>query len=81
MALCYFAFSTIIGWGLYGSRCIEFIFGPKVIRPFLIVYALVAILELTLDLGLLWSISRTFNGLMSFSNPHQLSSFYQALCS
>ena len=68
VALCCFAFSTIIGWGLYGSRCIEFIFGPKVIRPFMIVYALVAILGATMDLGLLWSIAETFNGLMSIPN-------------
>lgn len=34
----------------------EFIFGPKVIRPFMSVYALVAILGATMDLGLLWSI-------------------------
>ena len=68
VALCCFAFSPIIGWGLYGSRCIEFIFGPKVIRPFMIVYALVAILGATMDLGLLWSIAETFNGLMSIPN-------------
>ena len=68
VALCCFAFSTIIGWGLYGTRCIEFIFGPKVIRPFMVVYALVAILGATMDLGLLWSIAETFNGLMSIPN-------------
>ena len=27
VALCCFAFSTIIGWGLYGSRCIEYLCG------------------------------------------------------
>ena len=68
VALCCFAFSTIIGWGLYGTRCIEFIFGPKVIKPFMVVYALVAILGATMDLGLLWSIAETFNGLMSIPN-------------
>lgn len=68
IALCCFAFSTIIGWGLYGSRCIEFLFGPKVIKPFMVVYALVAILGATVDLGLLWSIADTFNGLMAIPN-------------
>lgn len=67
-ALCCFAFSTIIGWGLYGARCIEFIFSSKVIRPFMVVYSLVAILGATVDLGLLWSIAETFNGLMSIPN-------------
>ena len=35
VAMCCFAFSTIIGWGLYGSRCIEFLGGEKLVRPFL----------------------------------------------
>lgn len=69
VALCCFAFSTIIGWGLYGSRCIEYLFQTdKVVRPFLVVYSFVAILGATVDLGLLWSIADTFNGLMSIPN-------------
>ncbi len=68
IALCCFAFSTIIGWGLYGARCIEFLFSSKVIKPFMVVYSLVAILGATVDLGLLWSIAETFNGLMSIPN-------------
>lgn len=68
VALCCFAFSTIIGWGLYGTRCIEFIFGSRINKPFMLVYSLVAILGATMDLGLLWSIAETFNGLMSIPN-------------
>ena len=69
LALCCFAFTTIIGWGLYGSRCISFLFSTeKVVRPFLVVYSLVAILGATVDLGLLWDIADTFNGLMSIPN-------------
>ena len=69
VALCSFAFSTIIGWGLYGSRCIEFLFHTdKVVGPFLVVYSFVSILGATVDLGLLWSIADTFNGLMSIPN-------------
>ena len=69
VALCSFAFSTIIGWGLYGSRCIEFLFHTdKVVGPFLVVYSFVSILGATVNLGLLWSIADTFNGLMSIPN-------------
>ena len=68
VSMCCFAFSTIIGWGLYGARCIEFIFGEKVIKPFMVAYSLVAILGATVDLGLLWSIADTFNGLMAIPN-------------
>ena len=69
VALCCFAFSTIIGWGLYGSRCIEFLCKTdKVVRPFLVVYSFVAILGATVELDLLWNIADTFNGLMSIPN-------------
>lgn len=68
VAMCCFAFSTIIGWGLYGTRCIEFLFGTRVNKPFMVVYALVAIVGATMDLGLMWSIAETFNGLMAIPN-------------
>jgi len=68
VALCCFAFSTIIGWGLYGSRCIEFVFGNKSVRPFLVIYSFVAIVGATMDLGLMWDIAETFNGLMAIPN-------------
>ena len=68
VALICFAFSTTIGWGLYGSRCVEFIFGTGTIRPFLVIYAFISIVGATLNLGLLWDISDTFNGLMVIPN-------------
>ena len=34
----------------------------------MVVYSLVAIVGATMDLGLLWSIADTFNGLMSIPN-------------
>ncbi len=68
VAMCCFAFSTIIGWGLYGARCAEFIFSAKIVKPFMVVYSLMAIVGATIDLGLVWSISDTFNGLMVIPN-------------
>ena len=68
IAMCCFAFSTILGWGLYGTRCIEFLFGSRVNKPFMVVYSLVAIVGATMNLGLMWSIAETFNGLMLIPN-------------
>ena len=68
VSMCCFAFSTIIGWGLYGSRCVEFIFTSKAVKPFLVAYSLVSIVGATIDLGLLWDIAETFNGLMAIPN-------------
>ena len=68
IAMCCFAFSTIVGWGLYGARCAEFIFGSKILLPFNIAYALVSIVGAIIDLGLIWGISDTFNGFMIVPN-------------
>ena len=68
IALCCFAFSTVIGWGLYGSRCVEFIGGEKWVRPFLVIYSFVAIIGATMNLGLMWDIAETFNGFMIIPN-------------
>ena len=68
VSMCCFAFSTIIGWGLYGSRCIEFILTTKAVKPFLVAYSLVSIVGATMDLGLLWDIAETFNGMMAIPN-------------
>lgn len=68
IAMCCFAFSTIIGWGLYGARCLEFIFSSKVTKPFMLIYSFIAIIGATMDLGLLWDVADTFNGLMAIPN-------------
>ena len=68
VAMCCFAFSTIVGWGLYGARCAEFLLGSKILLPFNIAYSLVAIVGATMDLGLIWGISDTFNGFMTVPN-------------
>lgn len=68
VAMCCFAFSTILGWGLYGTRCVEFLVGSRVNKAFMLIYSMVAIVGATIDLGLLWSIADTFNGMMVLPN-------------
>ena len=68
VAMCCFALSTTIGWGLYGTRCIEYLFGSKVNKGFMLVYSFIAIVGATTDLGVIWDISETFNGLMVIPN-------------
>ena len=68
VAMVCFAFSTIIGWGLYGARCVEFIFGEKSIKIYTVAYALVSIVGATVSLDLIWGISDTFNGFMVVPN-------------
>lgn len=68
VAMCCFAFSTIIGWGLYGARCLEFIASEKIVKPFMVLFSLATILGATADLGILWDLADTFNGLMAIPN-------------
>ena len=68
IAICSFAFSTILGWSLYGSRCCEYLFGPKSVTPYVVIFGLVAVVGAVADLGLLWSIADTLNGLMAVPN-------------
>ena len=46
----------------------EFISSHKWVKPFMVVYSLVAIVGPTVELDLLWSIAETFNGLMAIPN-------------
>ena len=68
VGLSLFALSTILSWGLYGTRCWEFILGSKAIKPYQIIYTLVIIISATMELGLAWDIADTLNGLMAIPN-------------
>ncbi len=63
-----FALSTILSWGLYGTRCIEYLFGSRVIKTYQIVFVGIVIVGATMDLKLAWSIADTLNGLMAIPN-------------
>lgn len=64
-----FAGSTILSWGLYGTRCAEYLFhSTKVIKPYQILFCLIVIVGATMNLGLAWDIADTLNALMAIPN-------------
>lgn len=63
-----FALSTVLSWGLYGSRCCEYMLGKKSIKPYQVIFVLITIVSATIDLGLAWDIADTLNGLMALPN-------------
>ena len=63
-----FALSTVLSWGLYGTRCWEYILGTKAIKPYQVIFTLVDLVGATMDLGLAWDIADTLNGLMAIPN-------------
>ena len=60
--------STVLGWALYGTRCCEFLFGVKAIRPYQILFLVVIFVGATMKLDLAWAIADTLNGLMAIPN-------------
>lgn len=68
LALACFAIATVLGWGLYGARCAEFLFGGKAWRYFALAQTGAVILGSVLDTGTVWQLSETINGLMVIPN-------------
>ena len=66
--VCLFAFATILGWGFYGVRCAQFLFGIHAWKPFILVQAVAAFLGTVLDTAVVWSFAETVNGLMAIPN-------------
>lgn len=62
------AFSTLVGWSLYGRRSMEFLFGIHSANVYNIIFILFTLLGSTVSLELVWDISDTFNGLMAIPN-------------
>lgn len=68
IGLALFAFSTILGWAVYGERCCIYLFGHKASMPFRVVFTLAVPVGALAQLDLVWSLSDLFNGLMALPN-------------
>ena len=66
--MCSFAYSTILGWSYYGNRCVAYLFGPKGIKPYQVVYVAVAFLGAIGVGDVVWTISDIGNALMAIPN-------------
>lgn len=68
IALMLFAFSTVLGWSLYGTRCVQYLFGNKGIRVFQVIFIVVVVVGCVSPLSFVWDVADTFNGLMAIPN-------------
>ena len=68
VALLLFAFSTILGWSLYGTRCVEYLFGVKASKVYQLLFSAMVIVGTTTSLKVVWDLADTFNGLMAIPN-------------
>ncbi len=70
LGLAIFAFTTILGWSVYGERCVEYLFGVKSITPFRVVWVLMIPIGAMAQeqLKFVWLIADTLNALMAIPN-------------
>lgn len=68
IAVCFFAIATILGWGMYGIRCAQFLIGENAWKPFVMLQAVCVILGAVLHTETVWLLSETVNGLMAIPN-------------
>jgi AGCS family alanine or glycine:cation symporter len=68
IALAVFSFTTILGWGYYGEKCCQFLFGAKSIPAYRVVYVLAIPLGAVANLGLIWLLADIFNAMMAIPN-------------
>lgn len=68
ISLTLFAFTTILGWCVYGERCIIYLLGDRAQKPFRLLYCLVVPLGALAQLDVVWLLADTFNALMAIPN-------------
>jgi alanine or glycine:cation symporter, AGCS family len=68
LGICFFAYSTLIGWGYYGERNVERLFGTRAITPYRILFVAAIYVGAVQGLELVWTFADIANGLMALPN-------------
>lgn len=68
VCLFFFAFSTILGWNLFAKINVNYLFGTKATKPFMIIALVFIFLGTLASNDLVWELSDMFNQLMVLPN-------------
>lgn len=68
IAIVLFCYSTMLTWNFYGEKSWEYAFGPKVVKPYRIIFIGFLFLGAIGGLTTIWDIADTLNGLMAAPN-------------
>ena len=68
IALMMFAFSTILGWSLYGTRCVQYLLGMKAAKVYRLIFVIVVVIGSVASIDAVWDVADTLNGLMAIPN-------------
>lgn len=75
-----FVFATITGWGLYGIRCVEYVFGSRACSRFVLLEGVFALVGALLETDRIWMLAETINGLMAIPNLIAINLLYKQFC-
>jgi AGCS family alanine or glycine:cation symporter len=64
----FFTGTTILGWGYYSERCLEFLAGTRAIKPFRLLWVAVVVIGAVATGGVIWTVADILNGLMAIPN-------------
>lgn len=68
VSMILFAMATVLGWGFYGTRCTQFLFGQKANRHFAALQVIAVFAGAFLETSVIWQLSEVLNGLMAIPN-------------
>lgn len=68
VSLCFFAFTTILGWSYYGERCAVYLFGTRALVLFRVLWVAAIPLGAMAQLNFIWLLADTLNALMALPN-------------
>jgi alanine or glycine:cation symporter, AGCS family len=68
IGIIFFAFSTAVSWSYYGDRCIDYLFGDKMVMPYRVLYCILLPVGASVKLATVWTISDIFNAMMAWPN-------------
>lgn len=68
IATALFAYSTLIGWNYYGEKAIEYLFGPRAIASYRVLFTAAVMVGATTSLTFVWNFSDLMNGMMAIPN-------------
>lgn len=68
LSLGLFAIGSILGWGLYGGRCLQYLFGDNAWKPFVLLQAVMVMIGACLQTGTVWIFAEIVNALMAIPN-------------
>ena len=68
VGLLTFVFSTILGWSYYGEKAAEYLFGPRVIKPYRYLWVIAVMVGAVATLPIVWSFADIANALMAIPN-------------